>query len=173
MQARRKHKVSMCKCTHRTFITHAQWGAWVIFWYDICACKFMPAYIYHAIFRVGRGGGGGRGLFEMFSGGCKFFFVVLAKCVERFKKGNIVLKCIWPWSINLFCMTKISCVLPAINHPSHVSSPTRREGCPLTIAYCYMSRWFFQPLRGCECFSQNLHLFVEVFFDIVKPEVSF
>ena len=36
----------------------------------------------------------------------------------------------------------------------------RREGCPrtmLTIACCYMSLWFLQPLRGCECFSQNLH----------------
>ena len=32
---------------------------------------------------------------------------------------------------------------------------------------------FFRPLRGCECFSQNLHLFVEVFFDIVEPEISF
>ena len=73
-------------------------------------------------------------------------------------------------------MTKISCVLPAINHPSHVLTPTRREGCPRamsTIAGCYMSRWFLQPLRGCECFSQNLHKFVEVFFDIVEPEVSF
>ena len=25
------------------------------FWSHICACKFMPAYIYQAIFRVGRG----------------------------------------------------------------------------------------------------------------------
>ena len=25
------------------------------FWCDICACKFMHAYIYQAIFRVGRG----------------------------------------------------------------------------------------------------------------------
>ena len=73
-------------------------------------------------------------------------------------------------------MTKISCVLPAINHPSHVLTPMRREGCPRamsTIACCYMSRWVFQPLRGCECFSQNLHKFVEVFFDMVEPEVSF
>ena len=43
----------------------------------------------------------------------------------------------------------MSCVLPAINHPSHVSNPEdvkQREGCPgtmLTIACCYMSRWFF------------------------------
>ena len=27
------------------------------FWSHICACKFMPAYIYQAIFRVGRGVG--------------------------------------------------------------------------------------------------------------------
>ena len=33
-----------------------------------------------------------------------------------------------------------------------------------------MSRWFFQPLRGCERFSQKLYSFVEVFFDTVEPE---
>ena len=60
------------------------------FWCHICACKFMFAYIYHAIF----GAGGGRGLFEIFSSSCKNYFVVLGKCVERFKKSNIVLKCI-------------------------------------------------------------------------------
>ena len=27
------------------------------FWCHICACKFMPSYIYEAIFRVGRGVG--------------------------------------------------------------------------------------------------------------------
>ena len=29
------------------------------FWCHICACKFMLAYIYHAVFRVGGGGGVG------------------------------------------------------------------------------------------------------------------
>ena len=47
----------------------------------------MPAFIYQAIFRVGRGGWG---LFEIFSSGCKNFFVVLGKCEGRFKKGNVV-----------------------------------------------------------------------------------
>ena len=64
------------------------------FWCHICACKFMLAYIYHAVFRVGGGVGGGRGLFEIFSSSCKNSFVVLGKWVERFKKSNIVLKCI-------------------------------------------------------------------------------
>ena len=65
----------------------------VSFWCHICACKFMLAYIYHALFRVG-GGGGGSGLFEIFSSSCKNYFVVFGKCMERFKKNNIVLKCI-------------------------------------------------------------------------------
>ena len=38
---------------------------------------------------------GGRGLFEIFSSSCKKYFVVLGKWVERFKKTNIVLKCIY------------------------------------------------------------------------------
>ena len=52
------------------------------FWCHICACKFMLAYIYHTIFRLG----GGRGLFEIFSGSCKNSFVVLGKCRKFYKK---------------------------------------------------------------------------------------
>ena len=41
----------------------------------------MLAYIYHAMISVG----GGRGLFKIFSSSCKNSFLVLGKCVERFK----------------------------------------------------------------------------------------
>ena len=37
---------------------------------------------------------GSRGLFEIFSSNCKNSFVVLGKCVEKFLKSKIVLKCI-------------------------------------------------------------------------------
>ena len=63
------------------------------FWCHICACKFMLAYIYHALYL---GCDGGRGLFEMFSSSCKNSFVVFKKCAERFKESNILLKCIQP-----------------------------------------------------------------------------
>ena len=53
------------------------------FWCHICAFKFMLAYIYQAIFRVG----GDKRLFEIFSRSCKNSFVVLGKWVERFKKA--------------------------------------------------------------------------------------
>ena len=61
-------------------------GSVSLFWCRICACKFILAYIYHALFRVGGGGGRGRGLFEIFSSTCKNSFVVLGKCVKDFKK---------------------------------------------------------------------------------------
>ena len=129
------------------------------FWCHICACKFMIAYIYQAILRVG-----GVGDYLKYS---PVAAKILLLCREN---GSKDLK--KQYSLKMYVTTKyqfilhdknIVRILPAINHPSHVSSTTRREGCPrtkLTIACCsgcYMSRWFFQPLRGCECFSQNLH----------------
>ena len=60
------------------------------FWCHICARKFMLAYIYHAIFRVGGGGRVGDYLKYL----RKNHFVELGKCVERFKKSSIVLNCI-------------------------------------------------------------------------------
>ena len=45
----------------------------------------MLAYIYQAIFGLGRGG---RVLFKIFSSSCKNSFVVLGKCLERCKKKN-------------------------------------------------------------------------------------
>ena len=58
-------------------------GSVSLFWHHISACKFMLAYIYHTLFRVG----GGRGLLEIFSSSHKNSFVVLGKCVARFKKA--------------------------------------------------------------------------------------
>ena len=53
------------------------------------------------------------------------------------KRSNIVLKCIYPWSISLFCMREIQCVFPEINHPSHVSSPLRCTWSPLN--HCFLT----------------------------------
>ena len=55
------------------------------FWCHICACKFMLAYIYHAIFRVG----GEVGVYLKYSSVAAKIFLLLGKCVERFKKKAI------------------------------------------------------------------------------------
>ena len=48
----------------------------------------------HTFIKRSLGWEGGRVLFEIFSSSCKNSFVVLGKCEERFKRGNVVLKCI-------------------------------------------------------------------------------
>ena len=127
----------------------------------ICACKFMHAYIYHAMFRQE----GGRGLFKIFSSSCKNSFVEFGKRVEILKKQ--------------YSKMYIAMQYQFILHEKNIVRVTSKQppipsfNCPRTIACCYMSRCFFQPLPGCKCFSQNLHKFVEVFFDMVEPEVSF
>ena len=63
-------------------------------------------------------------------------------------------------------MTKISCVLPAINQPSHVHR---------TIACCHMLRWLFSSFTWLWIFLTEIVLVCRslLFFDIVEPEVSF
>ena len=74
---------SVAICYYSCAVSHMSYkmGSVSSFWCYICACKFMHAYIYHAMFRVG----GGKELFEIFSSSWKNSFVVLGKWVERFK----------------------------------------------------------------------------------------
>ena len=104
------------------FITHALSVKWAPF-LRIFGVTFVHVNLCLHTFTcmiVDFGGvGEGRGLFEVFYS-CKTMFCGVRKMHGKvFKRSNIVLKCIYPWSISLFCMRKIQCVFPEINHPSH------------------------------------------------------
>ena len=58
-----------------------KWDPFLRFWCDICACKFMLAYTYHALFCVGNGGRGGGGGGEGGWGGYLKYSPVAAKII--------------------------------------------------------------------------------------------
>ena len=61
------------------------------FWCHICACKFMLAYIYQAIFGVGRG----VGYYLKYSPvAAKILLLCWENVWKDVKKTNIVLKCV-------------------------------------------------------------------------------
>ena len=57
------------------------------FWCHICACKFIPAYIYQAIFRVGREVGD---YLKYSSVAAKILLLCWENVKKDFKKGNVV-----------------------------------------------------------------------------------
>ena len=72
--------------------------------------------------------------------------------------------------ISIFCMTKISCVLPAISLPSQCLNPLKTCRLPSNHRSLlhWMSRWFFQPSvvgLGGKLFAlkKRNYIFIELF----------
>ena len=129
------------------FITHAQYGAWV----KVCACRFMLAYINPERLRVG---GGGRGLFEIYSPvAAKILLWCWKTCGKIWKKALLSLN-VYTQEASIFLVWQKYRVyrLPVINHPSHVKTwrfpPNHR-----LLLHVAVSRWdfstFYVVVREC------------------------
>ena len=70
-------------------------GSVSLFWCHICACKFMLAYIYYALFRVGGEWGVVVGDYSKYSPvAAKIILLGWENVSKDLKKSNMVLKCI-------------------------------------------------------------------------------